>query len=88
MLEGPAALGALSLGAGLAGCTGPSICGDGSCSTSCEMTRDEDGEYGELWTCEGMYGKGTSRGLSNEACRFEKEVLRRGREGRSPDGRV
>lgn len=45
--------------------------------------RDELGECGACCTCDGMYGSGTSRGVSNEACRFEKDVLRRGRDGRS-----
>jgi hypothetical protein len=47
------------------------------------IVRDELGENDAFCICGAMNGRGTSRGLSNDACRLENDVLRWISAGRS-----
>lgn len=66
---------------------GPPLVGDeATLVSSWARMQDDDGEYETLWICEGMYGRGTSRGLSKDAVRLLYEVLRCEMGGRSAVG--
>lgn len=61
----------------------PLVGDEASSAPSWVRMQDEDGEWETSCISEGMYGRGTSRGLSKDAVRFEYEVLRCTRGGRS-----
>lgn len=48
---------------------------------------EENRGYDPSSSREGMYGRGTSRGVSKDACRFEYDVVRWCRLGRGSSGR-